>query len=88
MDMSTRQQTEIESQDLSLGKKAGEIERNLIRAWSEAELGEIEGKNAWSLKGKDESNWLPCGIFASRISPNTLPCDLYAAVVIASRISR
>jgi hypothetical protein len=34
------------------GQKAGEIDRNLVRAWNGARLGEIEGKNIRDAHGK------------------------------------
>jgi hypothetical protein len=34
------------------GQKAGEIDRNLVRAWNGAKLGEIEGKNIRDAHGK------------------------------------
>lgn len=36
----------------STGQKAGEIDRNLVRAWNGAKLGEIEGKNIRDAHGK------------------------------------
>jgi len=36
----------------SSGQKAGEIDRNLVRAWNGAKLGEIEGKNIRDAHGK------------------------------------
>ena len=34
------------------GQKAGEIDRNLVRAWNGAKLGEIQGKNIRDAHGK------------------------------------
>jgi hypothetical protein len=34
------------------GQKAGEIDRNLVRAWNGAKLGEIEGRNIRDAHGK------------------------------------
>lgn len=36
----------------SSGQKAGELDRNLVRAWNGAKLGEIEGKNIRDAHGK------------------------------------